>query len=269
VTNRVDAGWLALREPADAAARAPELVEPIRRRLAGGALVIHDLGAGTGSMTRWLAPRLPGPQQWILYDHDADLLERAAATTVNDADGTPVTVRTRQCDITRLTSEDVAGAGLVTMSALMDLLTADDLERVAAACAGAGCPALLTLSVTGEVDLTPPDPLDATIMDAFNAHQRRTVAGHRQLGPDATGAATAAFGRWGAAVRARPSPWRLGADQPDLLVAWLRGWVGAACEQQPELTEPVAAYTARRLAEAATGRLEAIVQHNDLLVGYD
>ena len=41
--------------------------------------MIHDLGSGTGSMSRWLAPRLPGPQHWVLHDRDADLLARAAA----------------------------------------------------------------------------------------------------------------------------------------------------------------------------------------------
>src|SRR5207249_1472200 len=63
--TRVSAAWLGLREPADAAARAAELVEPVRRRLAvTPRAVVHDLGSGTGSMGRWLAPRLPGPQRW-------------------------------------------------------------------------------------------------------------------------------------------------------------------------------------------------------------
>jgi hypothetical protein len=255
--------WLALREPADAAARASELVEPIRRRLNGGPVVIHDLGAGTGSLTRWLAPRLPGPQRWILHDRDAGLLDHAATTRVLAADGAPVAVATRRRDITRLTSGELVGADLVTTSALLDLLTADEIQRIAEACAG--YPALMTLSVTGEVQLTPPDPLDAAISDAFNAHQRRTVAGRRLLGPDAIGVTTAAFGRWGATVRARPSPWRLGADQADLIDVWLKGWVGAACEQQPQLAGPARAYTARRQAEVARGRLDVVVHHHDLL----
>ena len=41
-------------------------------------LVIRDLGCGTGSLGRWLAPRLPVPQTWILTDRDHDLLEIAA-----------------------------------------------------------------------------------------------------------------------------------------------------------------------------------------------
>jgi predicted RNA methylase len=51
--TRVSAGWLDLREPADAAARARELVEHLRRHLpATTCLVIHDLACGTGSMGR-------------------------------------------------------------------------------------------------------------------------------------------------------------------------------------------------------------------------
>src|SRR5688572_7732032 len=72
--------WLRLREPADAEARSAELAERLREHLPAGApLVVHDLGGGTGGMGRWLAPRLRGPQHWVVHDRDADLLELAAA----------------------------------------------------------------------------------------------------------------------------------------------------------------------------------------------
>ena len=78
---RVSREWLALREAADAAARAKDLVERLTRQLpATGPRVIHDLGCGTGAMARWLAPVLPGPQHWILHDLDADLLDVAPST---------------------------------------------------------------------------------------------------------------------------------------------------------------------------------------------
>ncbi len=267
-TPRGFAAWLALREPADAAARAPELVEPVRRYLAGtGRTVIHDLGAGTGSMGRWLAPRLPGQQRWIMYDRDTGLLERAAAGTVVAADGAPVTAETRRRDITRLTAADLDGAGLVTASALLDMLTADEVERVVAACAGAGCPALLTISVIGRVELTPADPLDAELAEAFDAHQRRTAGGRSLLGPDAVDVCAGAFGRRGVGVVVRPSPWRLGPDQPGLIAEWLRGWLAAACEQRPELARPAAEYARRRREEMASGRLAVVVHHSDLLAG--
>jgi hypothetical protein len=265
---RVSAAWLRLREAADAAARAPELVEPVRRRLAARpGPVIHDLGSGTGSMARWLAPQLPGPQHWIMYDRDADLLELATAGMIAAEDGGPVTIETRRRDITRLTAGDLDGAGLVTASALLDMLTVGELESVVAACVGARCPALLTISVIGRVELTPPDPLDAEIAEAFNAHQRRTAAGRSLAGPDALDVTVNAFRRHGVDVLVRSSPWRLGADQAELTSEWLRGWLAAACEQRPELTRAAAAYARHRLADGVAGRLSVVVEHTDLLAG--
>jgi hypothetical protein len=58
--------WLALREEAHAQARSLDLVEEVQRWLPpGGSAVIQDLGSGTGSMGRWLAPLLTGPQHWV------------------------------------------------------------------------------------------------------------------------------------------------------------------------------------------------------------
>jgi SAM-dependent methyltransferase len=253
------AAWLELREAADAQSRAGDLVVPLRR-LFTGPLVIRDLGCGTGSMSRWLAPRLPGPQRWILYDRDPALLDHAATTGIESA-----AVETEHRDITTLTAEDLDGTSLVTASALLDLLTGEEVERLAAACVAAGCPALLTLSVVGQAELDPADPLDEAIGSAFNAHQRRTAGGRRLLGPDAPVVAAEAFRRLGAAVLVRPSPWRLGPDHAALIAEWLRGWVGAACQQRPELTGRAEAYLERRLAAAAAGELRVLVGHSDLL----
>lgn len=266
--RRVSGEWLALREPADAAARAADLVEPLRRYLPGsGHQVVHDLGCGSGAMGRWLAPLLPGPQHWILHDRDADLLELAAADLPGPAaDGAAVTVEARRSDIGRLGPGDLAGATLVTASALLDLLTYDELAGLVAVCDSAGCPVLLTLSVAGHVELTPADPLDGRVAAAFDAHQRRTTAGGRLLGPDAVAAAVEAFGRLGAETHVAPSPWRLGASEAGLAAEWFAGWVGAACEQQPELAAETEGYARRRLAEAGAGRLGVIVDHADLLV---
>ncbi|MCK7625159.1 SAM-dependent methyltransferase [Streptomyces sp. RS10V-4] len=267
--------WLELRERADAAARAPELLGPLRAWLAaapgpellgGGGLVIHDLGCGTGAMGRWLAVRLPGPQHWVLQDHDAVLLARAGRGMPSTAaDGRPVTAGTRYGDLAGLTPAALAGTSLVTASALLDLLTRTELEKVAAACAGAGCPALLTLSVTGRVDLTPADPFDAEIADAFSAYQRRTEGGRRLLGPDAVEAAAEAFARYGARVATRPSPWRLGSPECALTERWLRGWVAAARARRPRLGRAADRYLRRRLEACAAGELGVAVHHADLL----
>ena len=198
-------------------------------------------------MGRWLAPRLPGPQHWVVHDRDERLLELAA-----DA------FETRRSDITRLAPGDLAGASLVTASALLDLLTREELERMLGACAG--LPLLLALTVVGRVGLTPAEPLDARLGAAFDDHQRR---GGR-LGPDAVAAVVDAVGE--AEVIVRPSPWRLGAADAELAAEWLRGWVAAACEQEPALAAEAGAYEERRLAQAAAGELRVTVDHADLLV---
>jgi hypothetical protein len=255
---RVSPEWLVLREPADAAARCAELAERLRRYLPPtGRVVIHDLGGGSGAMGRWFAPRLPGRQQWVVHDRDAELLERAVAAPPGSAS---VTVEARRSDVTRLTADDLAGASLITASALLDLLTADELVRMLRACAGR--PMLLALTVTGRVTLTPADPLDAHIGAAFNAHQRR----NHLLGPDAVGAAVEELRGTGTEVRVRPSPWRLNAAHADLSAEWLEGWVAAACEQEPALAPDARTYRDRRLAQAAAQELAVTVDHADLLV---
>ena len=265
---RVSPEWLLLREPADAAARSGELAERLARHLpATGRLVIHDLGGGSGAMGRWLAPRLPGPQHWVVHDRDADLLQRAVADPPGPAaDGGAVTVEASRSDITRLAPVDLAGASLIVASALLDMLTADELAGILGACTGIGCPMLLALTVVGRVALSPADPLDARMAAAFNAHQRRTTTAGRLLGPDAVAAAVEELRGAGAEVLVRPSPWRLDAGHADLTAEWLRGWVAAACEQEPALAAGAGAYRDRRLAQAAAGMLAVTVDHADLLV---
>lgn len=266
---RVSPGWLDLRESADAAARSRELVEQLRRRLPSvRRWVIHDLACGSGAMGRWLAPLLPGPQRWILHDRDADLLALAAADVPGPAaDGAAVAVETRLSDITQLGRDDLAGATLITASALLDLLTGDELAALIHACAGAGCPVLFTLSVTGRVHLAPADQLDSRVALAFDAHQRRMTLRGRLLGPDAVEVAVEQFRRLGfAEVIVRPSPWRLGAAETDLAVEWLTGWVGAAREQEAGLAADADLYRRRRLREAEAGWLAVTVGHADLLV---
>jgi hypothetical protein len=266
--ERVSARWLALREPADSAARAAGLVDELRPRLpATGRIVIHDLGCGTGAMGHWLAPLLPGSQHWVLHDRDAALLQVAAESPPGSAaDGSAVTLETRRSDITGLSRGELGEAALITASALLDMLTAQELGALADLCTAAGCPALLTLSVAGRVELTPSEQLDGRVAAAFNDHQRRTTERGALLGPDAPAVAIEEFGRRGAEVRMRPSPWRLGGSDAELIAVWLEGWLWAACEQQTALSAEADGYKRRRLAEGSEGRLLVTVEHTDLLV---
>ncbi|MFD4675546.1 class I SAM-dependent methyltransferase [Lentzea sp. NPDC058450] len=247
--------WLALRENADAQARSTDLAETVRETLVNrNPLTIRDLGCGTGSMGRWLAGRLGGVQHWVLHDRDPRLLGLAEASMSALPN---VTVETREGDLTSLKAADLAGADLVTCSALLDLLTTDEMNALAVACVEAHVPALFTLSVAGRIDIEPAEPLDAAFQDAFNAHQRRVVDGRRLLGPDAPAAAEEAFAAAGASVRTAQSPWRMHGDA--LQQEWLKGWVGAAVEQEPALASEASEYLRRRSTASA------VVHHVDLL----
>ena len=256
--------WLALRESADASARAEDLAGGLDVWLGADAadagdpadLVVRDLGCGTGSMGRWLAPRLTRPQRWFLHDRDADLAHHAAASPP------PGPVRTTTAvvgDLSDLATVD--GTDVVVCSALLDLLRAPDVEHLTGLCARAGAAALLSLSVTGEVALDPSDPLDDDVAAAFDAHQRRDS----RLGPDAAGATADAFGRRGYAVVRRASPWRLGPADAALVEEWLRGRLDAACAQDPSLAAHAGRYLAERREALAVGTLRAEVGHTDLL----
>ncbi|MEZ3160708.1 class I SAM-dependent methyltransferase [Microbacterium sp. BWT-B31] len=256
----VSAEWLTLRERADARSRSRRLGMAAARMLRPGA-VVHDLGSGTGSMMRWLAPLLHGPQTWVLHDWNPLLLEHAAARPPSPE----AVVRTSVKDVAELAAADLSGASLVTMSALLDVLTRDELEAIVRACVATGAPCLFTLSVTGRVGLDPVGPGDGVFASAFNSHQRRTVDGRRLLGPDAATSAIDLFERAGWSVRTAASPWRLDESEAALVAEWLDGWLGAAVEARPALEEWAEEYRAVRTAQSTAGTLRVVVDHLDLL----
>jgi len=262
----VSGDWLDLREPADAAARSLELALIAAELLPEGPIVVHDLGSGTGSMMRWLAPVLPGPQTWFLHDWNADLTEQAInQPRPSDRDTARISVCGRTGNLADLSPDDVAGGSLVTASALLDVLTSHELRTIVAACVAAHTPALLSLSVTGGVRLSPRNALDAAVGNAFNAHQMRHARGRRQLGPHAASIAGRLFAEAGWQAHQSSTPWRLDHRQPGLLGEWFSGWVDAAVEQEPQLREEADRFRQARVAQIELGELTAHVDHVDLL----
>jgi hypothetical protein len=267
---RVGSAWLALREAADAAARSLALVQELRATLParrdGASLRVHDLASGTGSMARWLAPLLPGPQHWLLHDLDGDLLAVASADPPGpSSDGAAVTFELRRTDIMRLAAEDLFGADLVTASALLDMMTARELADLVGACAALRAPVLICLSVVGQVELSPADPFDRRIACAFDAHQRRSRARGALLGPDAATFAADAFKASGFQVRLEPTPWRLGPADAQLVAEWFDSWLGAALEHESDLVKDAVPYGAQRRTQGRAGSLAVSVGHVDLL----
>jgi hypothetical protein len=263
---KVSSDWLALREPEDADARSPDLARTVAAMLPDGPIVVHDLGSGTGSMMRWLAPLLPGPQTWILHDWNAGLIERAIdATRPTDRDNAAISARSETGNLADLRAADLAGASLVTASALLDVLTSRDTHAVVNACVEARSPALFTLSVTGEVRLGPRDELDSAFEHAFNAHQQRNTDGRQQLGRYGAPIVQGLFTQAGWKVRQSTTVWRLDHRRPRLLREWFRGWVDAAVEQDPGLRAAATGYRQLRESQIDRGELTAHVRHVDLL----
>src|SRR5262245_52419429 len=74
--------WLALREPADAAARSVPLTRSVADAVRGCDPVrVLDLGSGTGANLRYLLDALGPRQDWLLTDVSPDLLARVHART--------------------------------------------------------------------------------------------------------------------------------------------------------------------------------------------
>ncbi|AYG02312.1 SAM-dependent methyltransferase [Gryllotalpicola protaetiae] len=265
IISTVTADWLGLRQGADDAARSEALAAQAAHLIAPGPVVIHDLGSGTGAMMRWLAPRLPGPQHWVLHDGDHEILARRPPGAATDASGRPVLVTTSVEPLAELAEHSLGGASLITASALLDVITLEEAAAIVAACQHAGVPALLSLTVTGDVALDPPDALDETLRAAFNDHQRRAAGDRRLLGPDAVAVIGALFDTIGWRVRTERTPWRLGPDDEALFATWLTGWAGAAEELLPDLAAETADYLGRRRAQLAAGALRAEIQHEDVI----
>jgi hypothetical protein len=262
-TRPIEAGWLALREPADTRARdgaAAALLPPLLARLSERAdpaagLRIVDLGSGTGSNLRWLANRLPEPdrQHWLLLDHDPNLLALG-----------PVQATAVRADVTDLARvlADRGGADLITTAALLDLLDRRELAAIVDAVVDASVPALFSLTVTGDVTVDPADPQDAALAQAFDAHQRRDG----RPGPDSAAVTAELFRARGWAVQEVGTAWHLTADrEPALIGAWLEGRVEAAVEHRPELATGAEEWLVRRRAQLEAGQLSVVVGHLDLL----
>ncbi|WP_243074440.1 SAM-dependent methyltransferase [Microbacterium sp. SS28] len=260
----VAADWLTLREAADARSRSRRLALAAAR-LVREPVVVHDLGSGTGSMMRWLAPLLPGRQTWVLHEADDDLLRQAARAPGFDAAGRPVRVETSVGRIDGLHVGSLAGASLVVGSALLDVLTRDEVETIAAVCVAAGAPTLLSLTVTGRVRLIPDDPGDRVFEAAFVDHQHRAIEDRTPLGPDAVAVAVASFRSRGWITRVAGSSWQLRSADSALTSEWLESWVGAAVDQRPALREWADEYLQTRRRQLAAGELRVAVHHADLL----
>lgn len=274
------AEWLALRAPADTAARAASLTAlaadwlATRQAVTGQALRLADLGTGTGANARFLAPRLPGPHAWRLIDHDPALLEQAQARCagLRAAKGRPALFSPLLSKLDELAQDALRDFDLVSASALIDLVSDDWLTSYALALTTAGAATLIALSVDGRWRFSTPqgehsDPDDAHVRAAFNDHQRRDKGVGGALGPDAAPRLADLLRAQGYRVLIAPSPWRLSlanTQHAALARALLTGWHDAACEQRPDTAARIADWHDRRLHSLGQPDMLLEVGHVDL-----
>jgi len=259
MTETFERAWLALREPVDHRSRPRAPLAPlVEWWAAGGHSSVLDLGCGTGSNLRWLAPELPG-SSWTLLDHDAELLSSIQVPECpwGEPDVRPVTG-----DLATEGLVLVDAADLVTASALLDLVSEAWLRSLVDACAAGDHAALFALTYDGTIEWGgDPDPLDDVVRDAVNEHQRRDKGIGAALGPAAADTAERLFAAAGYATTLAGSPWELGPADGRLIEALVDGWASAAAEQRPEGAGDFAGWAARR--RTCDARLT--VGHLDLL----
>lgn len=243
------ADWLALREPADHAARNPALLHAAVAA-AGPNPVIVDVGCGTGSTVRALGPLLPEGTRWHLVDNDSALLELAGAEA-----GNGVTLHCQ--DIQALEMLPLEGATLITASALIDIVSRQWLVEFAAR---VRVPFYCALTYDGVMRWTPDDPRDVAVTAAFNSHQRGDKGFGQALGPDAVRVARDVFADLGFEVSVGESPWQLGPAQESLQQELVAGIAGAAAEAGED-----DALSWREARMAAAGSAKCVVGHQDIL----
>jgi hypothetical protein len=255
------AEWLALREPYDARARNPSVLDAVASAFhAEAALAIVDLACGTGATVRAVAPHLPQRQIWRVADNDLGLLARAGAL------GAPPyrSVAARVVDLVRDLELALEGPlDLITCSALLDLVSGEWLERLVVEAAARRLPVYAALSYDGAATLDPADPFDADMVAAVNTHQRRNKGFGPALGPAAAGEAIERFERLGYSVVQGRSDWDFAPEDRAIQNEVLAGWAAAARELDELPADGIAAWLTRRRELIASGRTRMRVGHID------
>ncbi|MGI9406615.1 MAG: hypothetical protein ACR2O4_09600, partial [Hyphomicrobiaceae bacterium] len=190
------ADWLALREAADTAARSEAVLDAARRTFAhhtGDPLEIWDLGSGTGASVTAFSALFPKPQVWHLVDTDADNLKRAMARYAGDNAFAEVRLETHMHDLADNPAPWPSSAHLVTATALFDLVSESWLQAFADRLCAARLPLLATLTYDGRLELEPAHSMDASMIEAFNQHQRTDKGFGPAAGPDASNVLTTAL----------------------------------------------------------------------------
>jgi len=269
--------WLKLREGADHRARNPELLAKLNSYFSDRAQIfVVDLGTGTGSNLRAIAPHLPPRQQWRLVDHDPQLLtaaceaiaawadwsHRTASGLVASKNGQSLLIELKQADLVadpspwRETRPD-----LVTAAALFDLVSAEWIERFVNVLTQARLPFYTALTHNHVAAWSPSHPADTAMRVAFEHHFGYDKGFGPSAGSHATTLLAAKFSAAGYSIERRPSPWRLSAPDAALIAMLADGWAQAVNETAEVSPTALADWLRARQAPGVS----CVVGHEDLL----
>ena len=269
------AHWLSLREGVDHRSRNRDLQAQVCTWLSQiHAPRLTDLGCGSGSNLRALAPLLPSGQMWRLVDADPVLLEAAQRLLGDWADearrdgdslhlvksGKIIQVRFEQADLARDLEQVLDRAtDLVTAAAFFDLVAAPWLKRFCDAVAARQLPFYTVLTYDGIEHWQPAHEADLDVLAAFHAHQATDKGFGPAAGPKATGIMEATFKDAGYKASLAQSPWQLEAERDEALIrALAEGAAQAVAETNRVVHTTLASWLeARRLArEVEIGHLD-------------
>ncbi len=255
------AEWLALREPHDLKARSVAVLDTVATAFRETtSIAVVDLACGTGSTLRAIGPKLPARQSWRLVDNNLSLLAKVA-TLFRPHE---LIVNAQPVDLVRDLELALDGpVDLVTASALLDLVSAEWIERLVVECAVRRLPFYAALTYDGRVTLAPEDRFDNEMVAAVNRHQRGDKGFGPALGPDAAQQCITKFERVGYSVTQATSDWTFGPEDRAIQAEVLAGWAGAAQELGDLSRDRIAGWLARRRDSLSKGRSTMIVGHVD------
>lgn len=252
--------WLSLREPIDHRSRNQDLQAQVINYLAKiktvypGTLRLTDLGSGTGSNLRALAPHLNAVQHWTLTDYDLELLQAARTTLLAWADseianhvlGSTVDPSTQikplsiikenkkmivefRCvdlnkDYRTILDEP---ADIITAAAFFDLVAEPWLSQF---CAYLSKPLYTVLTYDGIEKWSPPEIIDIDILKTFHQHQITDKGFGSALGPAASERMQSLLREFHFNTACASSPWILDNHDHDLIEQLAIGTAGAVRE---------------------------------------
>ena len=269
--------WLRLREPVDHRSRDTALLSKAASYLANkDEPVIYDLGAGAGSNLRGTALSLGPRQRWVLVDYDPALLSASLEFLVAWADksrptaagleleksGKLIRVEVKRADLNANPAPwDEQKPDLVTSAALFDLVSAQWIDRFCAALAKDKLALYTTLVHDETAKWSPPHEADAQISEAFERDFGKEKGFGPSAGNQAIGYMTKKLKSLGYEIALNDSPWRLGAEDHDLIAQLADGWANAVRETKAVSEDVIQKWLAARKTRGTM----CVVGHKDLL----